>query len=79
MLICNVCITLVTPKIFLFLLKVLELDDLEFKVSFVRDRGGYYTFPPVEDVAWVSRDQIKQTLDHPVINTRGHFSFSSFT
>ena len=59
----------------IFRLKIMELDDTEVKVSFVRDRGGYYTFPLVKDVSWFGRGQVIRILDLPTINSRGHIYF----
>ena len=47
-----------------YLGKILALDDEDAQITFLRDRGSFYTFPNVEDISWVSLEQIVCKLGH---------------
>ena len=50
-----------------------ETGDIQLK--FLRFRGTHYTWPEMEDVAWVSHSQILSFLGHPDISSRGQYTF----
>ena len=55
--------------------QVIREDSGEVELQFLKSRGSFFTWPEVEDIAWVNRDQIVAILGHPDITARGQYRF----
>ena len=58
--------------------QVAELeDDGDLQVNFLKCRGDYYSWPELEDKAWINRNQVSCVLGHPDISARGQYKFET--
>ncbi|XP_041377609.1 uncharacterized protein LOC121389984 [Gigantopelta aegis] len=53
---------------------VLQIDGRDIQVTFLRNRGSFYSFPVSEDIAWVSAENV-ECITPPTINSRGQHFF----
>ena len=63
------------PNCLLLHPQVLEVDQADIRVTFLRDRGTYYAYPAVPDESWVDAEQVTQLMDHPTITGRDQYKF----
>jgi hypothetical protein len=58
------------------LFQVIEIDEDDLKVSFLRQHGQYFMFPVVPDISWVKTKEVsKLTVDQ---SRRSKYTFKDY-
>lgn len=58
-----------------FVGQVLQIDEDEVEIKYMRKSGSYFVWPEVEDIGWTSRADIHLFLNVPSIDRRHRFTF----
>ena len=55
--------------------QILSVEEEEFRITYMRQKGSYFVWPEKEDIAFTDIDDIHLCLSVPPVDRRQHYRF----